>query len=332
MIFVMALFGLGGCKKYNQVDNSGTVKVPYILYIGGNYGTLHKTNDALNFNTLFPTDYSTVRQVVAADTMLLYLKDKFYFSRNQGLAFQQSNDHPRDFVDLFYKYFIPNQAVYDAGEKYLYLCTKTGLEKSADNGVTFAPETNWAASPPPSPKPTSITQLDNGNLYFIQDSANVYEKKPGGAWTLVANVKPLTHDTSVWYVAHQNNTLIAIDYSGKYGVCSSTDGGVNWTVCTGLPKNRRVLFGNGTVSVNNSFFVGLDSGGLYRLNGTAFSASGNSIPWYAKVQFVVGKKVVYRTDVERYYHFCATDVGLYVSENDGLDWRLLRQGAYSTLY
>jgi hypothetical protein len=29
---------------------------------------------------------------------------------------------------------------------------------------------------------------------------------------------------------------------------------------------------------------------------------------------------------------CATDIGLFISENDGLDWRLLREGAYSTLY
>ena len=103
VLFGLVVLGFMGCKKYNQVDNSGTVKTPYILYVGGYYGTLHKTNDALYFNTLFPTDHSTVRQVLAADTMLMYLKENFYYSRNEGAAFKQSNDHPRNFEDLFYK-------------------------------------------------------------------------------------------------------------------------------------------------------------------------------------------------------------------------------------
>jgi hypothetical protein len=333
VLFGLVVLGFMGCKKYNQVDNSGTVKTPYILYVGGYYGTLHKTNDALYFNTLFPTDHSTVRQVLAADTMLMYLKENFYYSRNEGAAFKQSNDHPRNFEDLFYKYFLPNQSLYDKIDKTVYLCTSTGLEKSTDNGITFAAETNWAP-PTPSPvvRPTSITQLDNGNLYFIKDSDEIYEKKVAGAWTKIIQNKFLPKDTTVWYISHQNNNLIAIDFSGKYGVAVSTDAGVNWTVCTGLPKNRKILFGNQSQSLNNSFFVGLDSAGLHRLQGTTFIASGNGIPWYAKVHFVVGKKVVYRTDVARYYHFCATDIGLFISENDGLDWRLLREGAYSTLY
>ncbi len=333
VLFGLFLLGVTGCKKYNQVDNSGTVKTPYILYIGGYYGTLHKTNDALYFNTLFPTDHSTVRQVLAADTMLMYLKENFYFSRNEGAAFKESNNHPRNFEDLFYKYYIPNQSLYDNIDKTVYLCTNSGLEKSTDNGVTFSAETNWTL-PIPSPTviPTSITQLENGNLYIIKDSDEIYEKKVAGSWTKIAQATFLPKDTSTWYISHQNNNLVALDFSGKYGVAVSTDFGVNWTVCTGLPKNRKILFGSQSLSVNNSFFAGLDSAGLHRLQGTTFSPSGNGIPWYAKVHFVVGKKVVYRTDVERYYHFCATNIGLYISENDGLDWRLLREGAYSALY
>lgn len=333
LLSAACILTFGACKKYNQVDNSGTVKTPYVLYIGGYYGTLHKTNDGLYFNTLFPTDHSTVRQVLAADTMLLYLKENFYFSRNEGRAFKQSNDHPRNFEDLFYKYYFPNQAVYDAIDKTVYLCTSTGLEKSTDNGETFAVESNWNTTPPsPAISPNSITQTQNGNLYILKSINEIYEKPVAGSWTKINQATKLPKDTTTWYLSHKYNMLLAIDYSGQSGIYYSLDAGVNWTKCTGLPTGRKILFGNQALSLNNSFFAGLDSGGLYKLDGTNFVPSGQGIPWYAKVHFVVGKKVVYRTDVERYYHFCATDVGLFVSENDGLDWRLLRTGAYSTLY
>ncbi|MBK7762724.1 MAG: hypothetical protein IPI46_05040 [Bacteroidetes bacterium] len=325
------VFCFTGCKKYNQVDNSGTVKTPYILYIGGYYGTLHKTNDALYFNSLFPTDASTVRQILAADTMLMYLKGNFYFSRNEGSAFKQSNDHPRDFEDLFYKYFLPNQSLYETTSKRVYLCSQTGLEYSTDNGETFTQETNWAAGSA-AITPTSITQLDNGNLYIIRDTDNVYQKQPGGSWTRINQTTPLPLQSS-WYITDKNNTLFAIDFLGTNGIYYSNNG-ADWTACTGIPKSRKILFGTQALSLNNTFFAGLDSGGLYRLDatGTNFTTSTIGIPWYAKVHFVAGKKVVYRTDVERYYHFCATDIGLYISENDGKDWRKLRDGAYSSLY
>jgi len=330
---LVLLTGVTGCKKYNQVDNSGTVKTPYILYIGGYNGTLHKTNDALYFNSLFPTDNSTVRQVLAADTMLMYLKQNFYFSRNEGAAFKQSNDHPRDFQDLFYKYYLPNQALYESAiDKKVYLCSKTGLEFSTNNGETFTQETNWAVGSP-AITPTSITQIDNNNLYIIQDSNNVYEKKPGNPWTKINQVTPLPI-IGTWYISHQSNTLYAAHFEGSAGIYYSANAGADWSACTGIPKNRKILFAAESFSPNKTFFAGLDSGGLYRLDPVAhsFAASGIGLPWYAKVHFVVGKKIVYRTDVERYYHFCATDVGLYISEDDGINWRLIRSGAYSSLF
>jgi len=280
---------------------------------------------------LFPTDHSTVRQVLVADTMLLYLKENFYFSRNEGGAFVQSNDHPRNFEDLFYKYYLPNQAVYDKGEKIVYLCTTNGLEKSSNNGENFSPESNYAPGSPPI-NPTSITQTENGNLYMIQDFDDIYEKQPGGAWTKIGITQPLPTDTTTWYITNKFNMLLAVDYNGWSGIYYSLDAGVTWNPCTGLPLNRKILFGKQPLSNNNSYFTGLDSGGLYRLNGINFEASGQGIPWYAKVHFVIGKRLVYRTNVERYYHFCATDLGLYISENDGRDWRLIRSGVYSTLF
>ena len=331
LLFSAILLSISSCKKYNQVDNSGTVKIPYILYVGGYFGTLHKTNDALYYSPLFKTDASTVRQVLAADTMLLYMKQNFYFSRNEGKAFQESNNNARDFEDLFFKYFFPNQALCDKIDTTVYLCTKSGLDSSGNRGETFQKVKGWGSG---SINPSSITQLENGTLFIIKDSDQIYKKAPYGLWQPVFSnaFNCLPKDTNSWYITHKFNMLFAIDFSGNYGVYFSLDEGVNWAKCSGLPTNRKILFGNQPISTDNSFFVGLDSAGLYRSDGVDFKASGQGIPWYAKVHFVTGKKVVYRTDVERYYHFCATDVGLFISENDGVDWRKIRDGAFSALY
>ncbi|MBL7765823.1 MAG: hypothetical protein JNJ58_07015 [Chitinophagaceae bacterium] len=321
---------LNACQKFNQIDNSSTVKTPYVLYIGGFNGTLHKTNDALYFNTLFPTDNSCVRQIVVADTNLLYLKQNFYFSKDDGKSFKRSNDHPIGFMDLFYKYYLPNSSLYDQVEKRVYLVTNNALEYSTDLGENFSVETNFDT--PPAGPPTSITQQNNGLLYLMIDSANQYKKSGTGQWTQVLQTSAdrLPTDTTTWYIAHTHDTLIAIDFNGKAGVWYSTNEGTDWFACGGQPKNRKILFGNEAYG-SGTFFIGFDSAGLYRLDGTTFNATSAGIPWYAKVSYVEGKRVVYRTDVTRYYMFAATDQGLFISETNGFDWKLLRSGNYSTL-
>jgi hypothetical protein len=334
MLALLALLGLGGCDKYNQVDNSGTVKTPYVLFIGGYAGTLHKTNEALYFNTLFPTDNSCVRQVLVADTNVLYLKRNLYVSKDEGRSFKDCNLNAIDFIDEFYKYFYPNQMVYDKASKKVYFMSKTGIQVSTDLGETFAPETDFDpgnTAPVPGFPPTSITQLDNGKMFVMYDSSIQYVKAPGGSWReiLADGTGDLPWDTT-WYFASTHDTLIAIDFFGKYGVLYSTDDGATWATLNGMPKSRKFLFGNEAFG-GETFYLGLDSGGLYRLNGTTFNATGAGMPWFSKVSYVEGKRVVYRTDVMRYYLFCATDQGLYISETNGLDWKLIRNGTYSTL-
>lgn len=331
---IVSLLGLTGCDKYNQVDNSSTVKTPYVLFIGGYNGTLHKTNEGLYFNTLFPTDNSCVREVLVADTNVLYLKHNLYLSKNEGKAFKMVNNDAHDFLDEFYKYFIPNQMVYDKGSKTIYYCSKSGLMVSTDLGESFTAEAaaNYDVVPPAGKIPTSITQLSNGTLYMMIDSGRQYKKLVGGIWqeVLADGNNDLNKDTLTWYIAAAHDTLLAIDFSGKYGVKYSTDLGNNWTSATGIPKTRKFLFGN-SVFGTEQFYIGLDSGGLYRLQAGNFQTTGAGMPWYAKVSYVEGKRVVYRTDRVRHYLYCATDHGLFVSETNGLDWDLKYEGKYSTL-
>lgn len=329
------------CKKYNQIDNASTVKTPFVMYAGGYYGTLQKTNDLLFLTTLFPTDNSVVRQVLVADTTLLYLKKHMYYSKNEGKAFQPSNPNtPLPFVDDFYKYYFPNSALYDEVERKVYLCRSTDtnalasnqLTVSTDYGMNFTNETNWSSNTTIAPfntyNPTSITQLDNKVIYAIKDTI-IWEKIGTNLWDTVNTVTKLPFAKG-WYISHSHDTLIAIDYFGKNGIYYSTDGALNWNPCKGMPKNRRILFGN--QALNGTFYIGYDSLGMYRLEGENFKATGAGIPWYAKVSYVTGKRVVYRTGEIRNYLFCATDQGMYISETNGLDWRLHKQGSFSTLH
>lgn len=328
---------LDSCQKYNQIDNTRTIKTPYTLLIGTYNGSMHKTNDALYFNTFLFNDQRAIRQILTADSNILFLKQNFYYSKNDGASFKDSKLDVVDYLDLFYEYYIPNPAVYDKVEKKVYLCCKSGLAVSNDLGETFTPEANWSPAPPTNPlKMKSLTQLDNGTLYLMGDSAEQYYKQGANPWTLVTPALPSplisNNDTAVWYIEHTHDTLIAIDFKGRYGVYYSTDLGVNWAACTGLPKRKEILFGNRPFG-SDAFYVGLDSAGLYRLNGTVFESTGAGIPWWAKVTYVEGKRIIYRTDVMKYYLFCSTDIGLYISESsNGQDWKLIKNGLFSTLF
>lgn len=331
------VMAITSCQKYNNIDNGGTVKVPYTLYIGGYYGTMHKTNDGLYYNTLFHTDNSIVRQVLVADSVVCNLKRNFYYSSDDGKFFQMSCDHCILPIDSFNNYYFPNNAIYDFTDKNIYLTTRTGMEFSTNLGRTFSPMVTWAGGttvPSATDTITSITQMKNGACYAIVDSVLQYKKDPGGQWTQVlqdgTSDLPRNRPDAKWYVSHAGDTLIAIDFTGKFGVYYSLDLGQVWTPCTGNPKTRKILFGNQAFG-NGYFYIGYDSAGMYRLTGAAFSKVSTGIPWYAKVGCAEGKNIQYRTDVIKNYMYAATDKGLYWSKDNGLNWELVRVGAFSTL-
>lgn len=331
LVLIVLVISLGSCKKYNQIDNGSTVKTPYTLFIGGYNGTLKKTNDALYFSSLFYTDNSTVRQILVADTMVCYIKDNFYYSKDDGKFFQLSNSKVTKQIDSFYKYYIPNISLYDESNKRIYLCTNNDyIEYSTDGGRTFQQDLNWVV-PAQTLKPTSITQLKNNHLFMMRDTT-LFKQIGTAGWDRVYVDTPFTlpSNSTNWYISHTSDTLMAIDFKGTDGIYYSTDEGKKWYACKQLPKTQEILFGN---QVLGEFYVGLDSAGLYKFSGNKFRPVGKGIPWYAKVSSVVSKTVRYRTDYTRDYLFCATDQGLYVSESyeKGEDWHLILPGQYCTL-
>lgn len=316
------------CEKYNQIDNTGIIRTPYVLYTGGLDGQIHKTNDANYFTKLSAISPFPIRQIITADTNILVLRKDCYVSDDNGLAFNKTNTNCLDFYDEFYSYFRPNQMCYDESEQKVYLCTKGGLLESADFGKTFGPS-------PLGGTPISVIEDDNGDLYAIENSATISKRTAGvGGWGLVApGASPLSPGNH-FYLSSFNGNLIATDYEGTAGVFESSNGGADWTKLGGVSgSGKHILFTNQPEGTSD-LFMGRDSSGLFKLVNGNFESSSAGIPWYAKVGFVEAKRIVYRTGETKEYLFCATDVGLYVSESGGDDWSIARPGAsvqYSTL-
>lgn len=323
------------CETKSEIDNTGIVRTPYVLYTGGLDGTIRKSNDINYFDRINGKggpDNTPIRQIITADTNILLLKGNCYVSDDDGRAFSVTNTNALAFYDLFYKYYLPHQMVYDESEKRVYLCVNGGLAQSDDLGKTFTSSGLGIA-------PKSVVELENGNIFAIQDDANIYVRNGGvGPWSQVTAGSDVLDPGSNYYLTSFGNILVATDYEGMLGCFFSTDGGANWEKYGGVSGNGRyILFVNSVKNPDggNDLFLGRDSMGLFKLDPIAnsFEASGTGLPWSAKVQYVESKKIVFRTGIERHFYFCATDVGLYLSEQEsaGKDWRAIRAEKYSTL-
>jgi len=332
-ICLILLVVTSSCEKRNEIDNTGVVRTPYVMYIGGSLGSMFKTNDANYFDPLHYIDDVSIRQVITADSNILYLKGNCYVSDDDGRAFNVCNTDARPYYDepLYQKYFIPHQMHYDASRKRVYLCVNGDLAQSDDLGKTFTSTGIGAA-------PTSVTELDDDNVFAIQDESNIFVNLGGiSGWAPVPINTPFAGGSN-YFLTSFGTTLVATDYEGMNGCFYSTNGGVDWTSYGGVANNGvKILFVNAVENAQGSMdlFLGRDGAGLYKLdvaNGS-FETSSIGIPSNAKIQYVVSKKIVFRTSVERFFYFCATDKGLYLSEqaSAGADWRLVRDGEFSTL-
>lgn len=335
-ISLILVLAASSCEKYPPRDNTGLVVTPYVLYLGGLDGEIFQSNDIEFFDRINGNggpDNTAIRQIITADTNILFLKEFCYTSDDDGRAFNLTNSDPLPYYDAFYKYYLPHQMMYDKSEEKVYLCVNGGLAESSDFGKTFAPSPIGIA-------PTSVVELDNGDLFAIQDNTNIYTRTSGfGGWSAVTPAPTGLAAGSNYYLTSMGNTLVATDFEGNNGVYFSTDGGSTWTKYGGTIGNGKFILTvesceneDGTMDL----FMGRDSLGVFKLDqgSNSFEASSTGIPWYAKIYDITCKKVQYRTGEVRYFYFCATNVGLYLSENDsaGDAWRLIKEGDYSTLH
>jgi hypothetical protein len=326
------------CKqKENPIDNSNTIKVPYVLYAGGRLGDIFKTNDAVSFDKLNWGGSTFTNSIWALDSNVLWVNSKV----NVGCGTKQTEKFaykvaPNSVSPLLKDGIIsqegyPNASYYDAVNKIFYLCALPELFENANFG-----EVNSFVLPiftTSHSTITSITKTTDGNVYAFDINQKLF-KRTGG----VGSFTPILYDTifptgggQFYFISNYNNTLILSDIEGFSGAYYSIDGGVNWSALAGCPANGRFLMGK-QVAYNGNYYTSVDSLGMYRLQGTTLVKDDGGLPPNTRIWDMVGKRNVYRTDVAKYYFFLGTNKGLFRSDNNAKDWVKVYNEEFTALH
>ncbi len=339
LIIVLGLLvGITSCEKYNQIDNNSTVKVPFILYVGGLNGYIASTNDGFIYNKILHAGNDTCRALMIADTNLVYINKQLYVKTPKNAPVQKG-------VDV--QYHNENMSLVDAINKRVYVVGRNGTQDSIiysiDNGQTWIPDVLWNVNNPPFSGPDaikgrkiqSITQTKNGNLYCMNLFGKIHKRIGTGDWSYIQPIGdslPTVVGTlkQDFFVGSFNDTLVALDRVGNYGAYRSYDDGASWKFMTGLPVGE-ILFAKQT-EFNNTFFVGTKGAGLWRLQGNNFVRTDGGMLPNTHIHGITAKRIVYRTDLSKYFYFAATNNGLYRSENDGYDWVKLSSDQLSEIW
>jgi hypothetical protein len=337
--------GMFGCKKLNTIDNSGTIKHPYVLYIGGFFGNLQKTNDATNFETPFANDGSLSFDVIVADTNIIHVRNKIHVANSNKPQYAPIT--AGNFTTIFNQVANPitdkyvNVTLYDAINKNVYVITKEvagnkGIVIGQNNGKSFANDLNLNTVN--QPYATTITQTKNGDIFVKGENKApntdqaLYVRKGGilsNTWarvvpsTITANELPKMNG---WILGSVDDRLIAVNKYGYDTAMYSDNFGVDWFPLLGLPDSVTTQCVK-TCVLNNKLYVGTDSAGLWRLDGTTFVKSNNGLPAAARIFDIVSKRNIYRTDVSKDYYFLATDKGLFISEFNATQWKQVNSNA-----
>jgi hypothetical protein len=335
IIALSLLLAFSACEKIDPQDNAPTISVPYALFVGGIEGQLWKTNDGVNFDRWYQSGSSFSNELFVADTNIIHIKQKVSVGRG---VFPYYPTPVNSFTPLTNpvsaeKPSQMNIACHDKSNKLVWCCSNPTLVYTDDNGK------NWKqyVSPPPVVNMgvlTSVITLDNDYTIALNIANKLFFNNTGlpttafaACNTTVAPLFPATFTTAGvpdWALAKDGNTAWVIDENGNYQPYFSTNNAANFTQSSGLPNKRRVNMAK-EVEITGDFYVGTDSAGLFRLNNTTntFQRIATGLPQNLRIWDIEGKRNTYLTGETKDYIYLATDQGLYISENNGNEWRLI---------
>lgn len=333
---LLALFAIAtqSCKKENGIDNNNVIQKPYALYAVDAKGNILKTNDGINYNTVFPGDGQNVRALITSKQNIMIVKDQTLFlSKNDGRSFDPIKLSVVTVpTNIKWPYFILDVPSFDRVLIANGIAGPGNVSFSPSNGAYFDSDTNWTTEDKPNTT-ESFTQTDDKVVYSYSISGSetgvskLYYKTGKDEPT-----KPRSTDLPSpynYYVAHFGNTVIATDYDGTNGSWYSTDQGKTFKQYTGLPTTK-ILYA--TYSAYDKLLIGSQNNGVYLYNNGTFVQSNSGLPANTSVYSIVGKDNLYKNNVTKKIFFIATSNGLYRSEDLAQTWIKVKDGEYKLVY
>jgi hypothetical protein len=333
---------LSSCDKYNNISNTNTIKKPYALYMGGMYGNLAKTNDGELFD--WPQKAGTTHfsnGLLTTENRIIHLRKHIYVAdatKPYHAPVQQNNWLVRGTIitnDSFGGNYL-NIYCHDKSRNEVYVSTTNGLVIST-NGGKDAFILDGKLPPTGLGFPTSIVQLSNDKLYTWDETSKKVCRRDlpvsgvSQNWVTTAAALP-TANSQRWMLGSQVDRLWAVEKRMYNQPRYSTDEGVNFTSASGLPDSATVTLAK-TTKVNGDFFIGIDSVGLYRYNKASnkFLLSNGGLPQNIRCFDIVSKRNEYVSGETKDYIYLATNLGLYMSDDDGKNWVLKQPNAWGAL-
>ncbi len=336
-------FSAGACKPtYNEIDNNSVVSKPYVLYVGDTFGAIYKTNDGLNFQTVFGADNYPVISMVTSGKNFLYIKNNVHIIENLGQAGSATNP---TFIsggsfDGYGESIIINVPNFN-NRVYLGAVGPKGLMYNDSNGRPGISYSNWKnvndETIPAGSVFTSFTILDNGLLIGYDDVNKRTFKLTGTNVQWQQTTGAQLPSAGRFFLSHMGNTLLAADMTGANGVYYSTNDGNSWSQYTGIPNTVKILSMCG--GFGQTVLVGTNGGGVYRLpvGATKFVTANIGMPKNAFVKSLSEKYDYYKNNTSKKYIYAATDQGLYRSQDLGENWVKVyenpnNKGSFSAMY
>jgi hypothetical protein len=139
-------------------------------------------------------------------------------------------------------------------------------------------------------------------------------------------------DTCAFRYGHFNNRLIAIDMKGRQGAWYSDDSGRIWSKYSGLPPMTPLLCVY--APFEQICLIGTHRHGLYILhsNTGTWEPNNNGLGTNITVRNITAKEKIYKNGVKEHHIFLATDQGIFISKDGGINWTKTIPGNYTTVY
>jgi hypothetical protein len=339
---LLSVMALSSCDKYNNIANTNTIKKPYVVFMGGMYGNLAKTNDGELYD--WPQKAGTTHfsnGLLTTENRIIHLRKYINVadaSKGYYAPQQQGNWQVRGTIianDSFGGNYL-NVMVHDKSRNEVYVSSTNGIVISTNGGKDpFSLDGKLPATG--LTFPTSIVQLSNNKLYTYDESTKKVCKRDlpsGGAtvpWAVTSAALNVANNQR-WMLASQNDVLWAVEKRMFNQPQYSTDEGANFSSASGLPDSAVVTLAK-TVKINGAMYIGIDSVGLYRYDkaNNKFMLSNGGLPQYIRVFDIVSKRNEYVSGETKDFIFLATNLGLYMSDDDGKNWVRKQDNAWGAL-